>query len=518
MSEIGFVWKSKADKVTFGLQKRISVCFGQIVRIISNSKIFYARVNDTESASTLQTEEILKEAEGKEGFGPYSVFRNVEAGLFLERIDDSKIRAPTFNPSYGDKVFEATTEDYQLLRLGGDLLLFVEKDAAYVHLEPLSKFFNVNIISGGGWAHTAGIERHLRELKQKGINEVVVFGLGDYDPFGHAIQTEFTSTCEKLGLHVKEYHRIGINPNHATSAILDVQKYPVEKGRKRKLTVNGISFDSDRWLKEYGIAENGTIGNGIYGLEIEAISGQPNGHQHLREIVAQELLKYLEESDRIEELTVKGWNEVSLWAIRNFMNQIDDSYPSKEEITTLPTDLPDKFLTKQEYDDLYETVDAEEDEATSEIDGEISRLEDLLAEKELEKDEIQEPFESKKTDLNTDYECSAKLVMHSLYRYWQEHKEQWPRNKYSLGYPEGCILEAVKHQTGIDSFKEHLDLHEVHDELINTFHEIVKNGEFTDILNRTIEDAAKKIIAEYKAQNNGHDNADVGDSDGDAEP
>lgn len=123
LSEIGIVWESKGDKVIFGLHKGISVCFGQIVRIISGSKTFYARVNDTQSASTLATEDRLKEADGKEGFGPYSVFRNVEAGLFLERNDADKLRTPTFNPTYGDKVFEATAEDYELLRLGGDLEL-----------------------------------------------------------------------------------------------------------------------------------------------------------------------------------------------------------------------------------------------------------------------------------------------------------------------------------------------------------------------------------------------------------
>lgn len=391
-----------------------------------------------------------------------------------------------------------------------NVLLFVEKDAAYVHLEPLSKFFNVNIISGGGWTHTAGIERHLRELKQKGISEVVVFGLGDYDPFAFAIQTEFVSTCEKLGLHVKEYHRIGISPNHATPAILDVQKYPVEKGRKRKLSVNGINFDSDRWLEQYGIAENGTIGNGIYGLEIEAVSGQQGGHQQLREIVAQELLKYLKESDRVEELTAKAWREVPLEAVRSFMYGIDDSIPTEQEITTLPDDVPNEFLTKREYDERYETIDDAEDEMTSEVDGEISRLEDLLEEKETEKEDIQQPYEEKKSALTKDYFISAKLVMHTLYRYWQQHQDKWPRERYSLGYSEGCLLEAVKQQGNIDLFKRHLNTDEPHKEILATFNEIVQNGEFTPLLNKTLQDAAKKIIDDHNAQKDA-------DNDGDAE-
>jgi hypothetical protein len=120
-----------------------------------------------------------------------------------------------------------------------NIILFVENDSAYVHLRVLAKLLNITLISGGGWSHAAGIEAMLRELKEKGITDVVVFAVTDFDPFGFAIFQEFISKCETLGLHIiGKPHRIGINPEHATPEILQIQKYPIKKGRK--LTVDEL--------------------------------------------------------------------------------------------------------------------------------------------------------------------------------------------------------------------------------------------------------------------------------------
>jgi hypothetical protein len=108
-----------------------------------------------------------------------------------------------------------------------NILLFVEKDAVYVHLKPLQELFNINILSGGGWSKGAGIEHMLRLLQEKGITEVAVFSLTDYDPFGFAIDQEFVSKCQTFGLTVTKHYRIGVNVEHATPEILDVQKYPI---------------------------------------------------------------------------------------------------------------------------------------------------------------------------------------------------------------------------------------------------------------------------------------------------
>jgi len=117
---VGFVREVKGDTVSFFLNQGVTLSFGQIVRIDSDNRSFYARIVDAGSSSTLKTNEQLREAEGKESFGPYSSFRYVDAILFLERTSD-KIRSPTFNPNYMDRVYATSEEDYSVLRLSGDL-------------------------------------------------------------------------------------------------------------------------------------------------------------------------------------------------------------------------------------------------------------------------------------------------------------------------------------------------------------------------------------------------------------
>jgi hypothetical protein len=146
------------------------------------------------------------------------------------------------------------------------------------------------------------------------------------------------------------------------------------------------------------------------------------------------------------------------------------------------------------------TIEAEEETATEDISGEISDLEDQLNDFESQKEDIEQPFASRLGDLAYDYALSARLVMHTVYRYYGENRHKWPREKYRLGYPEGCILEAFKRQTDIHALREHLDLHEVHDDLIAAFHEIIKNGEFADI---------SKKVWEHVQRNNGHNDADT---------
>jgi DNA helicase HerA-like ATPase len=123
IDSIGFVCGTKGDSVSFLVNKDVALSFGQIVRIDSaGERKFYARVVNSESSSTLETIEQLREAEGKEAFGPYSAYRSVEAVLFLEKRAET-LRSPTFNPNYRDKVYAATDEDCAVLRLSGELEL-----------------------------------------------------------------------------------------------------------------------------------------------------------------------------------------------------------------------------------------------------------------------------------------------------------------------------------------------------------------------------------------------------------
>jgi hypothetical protein len=123
MSEsIGFVCGTKGDSVAFFLNKEVNLSFGQIVRIYPDERSFYARVVNAESSSTLDTIEQLREAEGREAYGPYSAYRSVETILFLEKRA-AKARSPTFNPNYRDKVYTASEEDCSVLKLSGELEL-----------------------------------------------------------------------------------------------------------------------------------------------------------------------------------------------------------------------------------------------------------------------------------------------------------------------------------------------------------------------------------------------------------
>ncbi len=198
--------------------------------------------------------------------------------------------------------FRTMRETYEQTTYGecwNNILLFVEKDSAYIHLLPLKRLLNITIMSGAGWSNTSGIEAQLVELQERGVTEIEVFTVTDYDPFGFAIDREFVDKCDMMGFDVSFHKRIGIDVEHTTPELLDVQKYPIEPNKK--LTVNGISFSSNEWLAEKGI-------EGQYGIEIEAISGQLGGHQKLREIVLEELLEYLSEYDRIWEITENYWD------------------------------------------------------------------------------------------------------------------------------------------------------------------------------------------------------------------
>ena len=117
---VGFVREVKGDTVSFFLNQGVSLSFGQIVRIDTDTRSFYARVVDAGSSSTLKTNEQLREAEGKESFGPYSSYRHVDAVLLLEN-NSGRTRSPTFNPNYMDQVYTITEEDYTVLQLSGDL-------------------------------------------------------------------------------------------------------------------------------------------------------------------------------------------------------------------------------------------------------------------------------------------------------------------------------------------------------------------------------------------------------------
>jgi DNA helicase HerA-like ATPase len=156
---VGFVREVKGDTVSFFLNQGVNLSFGQIVRIDSDNRSFYARVVDAGSSSTLNTNEQLREAEGKESFGPYSSFRHIDAILFLERTSDGT-RSPTFNPNYMDRVYTTNQEDYSILKLAGDLEIGLLRSgeevlgAVGVSVKAIPKMMGMFGMTGSGKTNT----------------------------------------------------------------------------------------------------------------------------------------------------------------------------------------------------------------------------------------------------------------------------------------------------------------------------------------------------------------------------
>lgn len=373
------------------------------------------------------------------------------------------------------RTMKETHRDIKYAMCWSNILLFVEKDGAYVHLTALKKFFNINIISGHGWSNTAGIEKILNMLAGKGVTEVAVFTLTDYDPFGFAIDREFVNKCEVLGLSVTDHHRVGINVEHSPPEDLEVQKYPVKRGRN--LSVDGISFNSDEWLAQYGI-------DGKYGLEIEAVSAQLGGHQRLREIVAEELMKYLEESDRVEEITKDAWKDVPYRALASCLRGSCNDPVPRDKYGDYPTDLPKEYITWQYFNRIDDYYIEQRDAETKPISDKITALEDEIEELEVEKLEKEAPYDNARFYYRNEYNKSNAILAYCLYQYSLKHKDLFPREKYDLGFPEGCLVEAVKENISLNTLIAKLSTKEPVQDILAKLDEGRENGDIQEMIDK----------------------------------
>ena len=378
------------------------------------------------------------------------------------------------------RTMKETHQDIKYAMCWSNILLFVEKDSAYVHLTALKKFFNINIISGHGWSNTAGIEKLLNLLASRGVTDVAVFTITDYDPFGFAIAHEFVNKCETLGLSVTEHHRVGINVEHSTPEDLKVQKYPVKRGRN--LSVDGISFNSDEWLAQYGI-------DGVYGLEIEAVSAQPGGHQRLREIVAEELMKYLKESDRVEEITKDAWEEVPHKAITQCLESTGNDEVDEMIYYEPPKDLPKKYTTWSEYYNTAELFRNLRDLETEQLTKSILDLELNLEALRIEKEELEQPYNEKINEIYGEYQRSNKILAYCLYDYYMDYYELFPRENYDLGFPEGCLVEAVKESISLNTLIAKLSTEKPVEEILAKLDEGREKGDIQEKIDNIMKES-----------------------------
>ena len=109
-----------------------------------------------------------------------------------------------------------------------DVILFVEKDSAYVHLRPLKELLNITLASGGGVSKTACAEDLTNKLEPG--HEYRIFTVVDYDPYGTFIGEEFVQKLQLMGLNV-EHIRIAINPDQLDSDLTQTT-IPHKNGEK----------------------------------------------------------------------------------------------------------------------------------------------------------------------------------------------------------------------------------------------------------------------------------------------
>lgn len=443
--------------------------------------------------------------------------------------------------------FRTMRETYEEINKGKcwqNILLFVEKDSAFIHLLPLKRLLNITIMSGSGWSNTSGIEAQLVELRAKGVTEIDIFTMTDYDPFGFAIDREFVDKCTMMGFTVRFHKRIGIDVEHTTPELLDVQKYPIEQNKK--LTVNGISFNSNEWLAEKGI-------EGQYGIEIEAISGQLGGHAKLREIVLQELFKHLSEYDRIWEITESHWDDMPRRVVNHYIDQDTRNYWSnypvvdtltnyyepevyesvkslllsqKEEATTEEQsnlgdaeEELDAYMASRdvEYATIYAKYETEirrirekyiaplEDQRSEEYDSLHEHYKSDIMWWEAEVDnweghiaEIEAPYNRTESLLDSDYRKSRSLWAQALLRWLNENIQRYidiatETEPLSFGLMKGCIKKALKDNETLETLIDkaiYFDKNQVYEYIGG---DIDENGtiqmHIADILRELIKDA-----------------------------
>jgi hypothetical protein len=122
--EVGKVKQSKGDQVIIVTTNEESLSYGQIVKIYGGekSKVYYSRITNAGSKSTLEEVPELQDLKGSmRTIGPYSKYRYVESVIFLERDVNGFVRAPTLNPDYGWVVETLDEDDYETLKISGQL-------------------------------------------------------------------------------------------------------------------------------------------------------------------------------------------------------------------------------------------------------------------------------------------------------------------------------------------------------------------------------------------------------------
>lgn len=372
-----------------------------------------------------------------------------------------------------------------------NIILFIEKNAVYQYLEPLKKFFNINILSGSGWTNTSAIEALRMELKEHGVDDPIeIYALTDYDPAGFGIGRDFRDRSRELRIRVKSYKRLGINPGHLSQKEIHSQKYEI----KFDPDEDNEQYNEKAWLDRYGI-------DGKYGLEIEAISGQRGGGKRLYRLVGKELMKYLDRKDRIYEITDEMWENAYQnalpklerdWSIKKTGDEPDyflmgeEYLEKKQEIERQIEKVKKPFLEKkrrirERWDEWYSSsLHAEAiPEELSQVKAKLRKLrhkKDKLEQRKRElrdhkankaaeecrdvtykQDQATAPLYDELDDLTEREKKSRKLVKEKITYFGENVMDTLDRDSYNMGYPEGIFDTAIEQGWDIYKFKRQAD-------------------------------------------------------------
>lgn len=167
-----------------------------------------------------------------------------------------------------------------------DKILFVEKEAKFRQLEPITDVLEVSLVSGGGWQATALIEDMANILDP--TETYTFFILTDYDPTGYQIADDFESRAKTLGVNVDRVERIGIEPEQVPDETLENERFEVP-----------VDNETDReWLYEHGLEDE--FGEPRFGLELEAIGGRDSAAEDFRRVVVEALESHMRKDRRRE--------------------------------------------------------------------------------------------------------------------------------------------------------------------------------------------------------------------------
>jgi flagellar biosynthesis/type III secretory pathway protein FliH len=128
---------------------------------------------------------------------------------------------------------------------------------------------------------------------------------------------------------------------------------------------------------------------------------------------------------------------------------------------------------------------------TTWVDDEISDLEDQLSELEQQKEETEQPYQDQLEEIRRQYSMSRQLLTSALWLKYNEEKEKWTREKYDLGFPKGCLVQAIKEKKNLNAFQQQLSTKQIMLDIQSGLQEAIDNGSIEASIQRFLKGEQK---------------------------